>query len=293
MDHMKFLIGMMRRVCDIAPPTQKVTAVAAELDSILSDESRIGTIPSILRSMRLSTANAKDLWSEDTRRILNQLQSYDYTSAPSSNAFYHEATDKMSEVITNINAFVGLSLESMTRDGGWLLLDCGRRIEQAQFILAVLIETLGKRHPESQEPLIREAVLVSLDSLVTYRRTYTTQLRLDLTLELMLLDPNNPRSLLYQVNQLERHILKLPETTEDEDGESPVVVLLRQVHERISLLSVNHLLEISEVTERREGLIFRLRDISDKLSELARSLDQLYFRHADNFKPITGEVDAA
>ena len=287
-EHLQFLLNMIVRVCNVAPSRSERGVIVAELSSLLSDKQRAGSVPSIIESLRISTANAKDLWSADTRRVLNQLASYESlsSSARTSNTYFYEATDKMSSIITDINAFVGLSLESMTRDGGWLLLDAGRRIEQAQFILAVLIESISVEHPAGQEALIREAMLVSLDSLVTYRRTYTTQLRLDLILELMILDRNNPRSLTYQIDQLDKHILKLPNLSDEAAPESAVAIHLRELYEKISLLSVDHLLKISEVTARREGLIFRMDDISKKLSELASSLDQLYFRHSDEFSAI-------
>jgi uncharacterized alpha-E superfamily protein len=98
----------------------------------------------------------------------------------------------------------------MTRDPGWILLDMGRRIETSLLLVALLRTTVLRPHPEPVEHALAEAVLRTSESLITYRRMHRSALELPRVLDLLLLDETNPRSLLYQLSELEKRIERLP-----------------------------------------------------------------------------------
>ena len=58
--------------------------------------------------------------------------------------------------------------------------------------------------------LLLEPLLEIADSVITYRRRYFAEPRLAGVLDLLLLDPANPRALAFQLAVLERHVANLP-----------------------------------------------------------------------------------
>ena len=286
MKHLDFVTGLIQSVTQMQPLESSPSAgkfSAEELSTMLADASRPGSIASNLRSLQGSFNNVKDLWSADILQILNKVVDYSYTTPPTSSSFHQEAVDHCSGLILRFNAFIGLTLESMTRDAGWLLLDAGRRVEQAQLIAASVRHCLHQEYPDHQEALIHQGLLVSLDSLVTYRRTFASQIHLAPLLQLTLLDENNPRSLFYQVRQLEQIIDKLPllkkRAAKDQPLRKQVDRLLLHLHE----MKVDDLVKIDPISEERTLLHDSLSETSELIDALSSTLDQLYFSHSESF----------
>jgi uncharacterized alpha-E superfamily protein len=107
-------------------------------------------------------------------------------------------------------AFIGLNRESISREQGWILLDVGRKIETSLLLITLLRTTLVNRSSDPVEYHLQQSVLMSNESLVNYRYKYRMPITLGLVLDLMLFDPNNPRSLIYQVNRLKVYLSNLP-----------------------------------------------------------------------------------
>ena len=118
--------------------------------------------------------------------------------------------DRLDHLVMQLMAFSGLSAESMTREEGWLMLDIGRRLERALGLISLLRATLVSSMSESVHRQLMETLLVICDSLNTYRRQYRSFMHLPTVLELVLMDENHPRSLAYQLEQLQQHISELP-----------------------------------------------------------------------------------
>ena len=72
-------------------------------------------------------------------------------------------------------AFAGQVSESMTRTQGWRFLEIGRRLERALYTIDLILSTMVRVSPH--EPLILEAVLEVIDSLMTYRSRYLANLQ--------------------------------------------------------------------------------------------------------------------
>jgi hypothetical protein len=64
--------------------------------------------------------------------------------------------------------------------------------------------------PDADNPSVLEAVLEVADSTITYRGRYNLLPNLATVYDLVLLDDTNPRSLLFQLNQLVKHFERLP-----------------------------------------------------------------------------------
>ena len=96
----------------------------------------------------------------------------------------------------------------MTRAQGWRFLDMGQRIERALYLATFLSRALSS--DKADNPSVLEAVLEVADCTITYRSRYSLLPNLAAVYDLVLLDDTNPRSLLFQLNQLVKHFDKLP-----------------------------------------------------------------------------------
>jgi uncharacterized alpha-E superfamily protein len=110
--------------------------------------------------------------------------------------------------LLSLAAFRGLARENMTRAHGWRFLDMGQRIERSIHLCAFLDHALAS--PDADNPSVLEAVLEVADSSITYRGRYNLLPNLATVYDLVLLDDTNPRSLLFQLNQLVKHFERLP-----------------------------------------------------------------------------------
>ncbi|MCB2059435.1 MAG: circularly permuted type 2 ATP-grasp protein [Novosphingobium sp.] len=162
-----------------------------------------------IRSVGLSLRDrfAPDFWRLASRRL------------PPLESYRPDAVLKQThDLIERFSAMAGLIAEDMIRSPALGFLDMGRRIERA---LSVCRVTRQLCRSEAQSDAL--SVLLDLcDSQITYRSRYIAGAMRDPVLDLVLLDPDNPRSLVFQLNALNRQIAELPALTEDQLPELPL-----------------------------------------------------------------------
>ena len=267
-------------------PEENSSAVSDEEEilSLLADPRRQGSLPSILRSFRYSAFAVRDLWSPDSWRVIDTILS-DWTDPTPTHRHLEPFSAPLNRLIIDLTALLGLNLESMTRDAGWRLLDTGRRIERAQFLIGVLRHFLVTARPAREEILVMESVLAALDSLVTFRKRYRTAPRLDLVLELLLLEPNNARSLLYQIDRISANLEALPRQPHAARL-TPEQRLLVETGSRLRLAEIRRLTERTDSSRRRLDVF--LDHMSRSLAHLSDALTLTYFRHADRPRLLRG-----
>jgi uncharacterized alpha-E superfamily protein len=115
-----------------------------------------------------------------------------------------DAAVALDEIITILSALSGLAQESMTRGLGWRFMDIGRRIERGLHVLDLLDATQGA--PSVPISAALELALDVSDSQMTYRARYPSPPRFLPSLDLLLADETNPRSLGFQVERLMEHM---------------------------------------------------------------------------------------
>jgi uncharacterized alpha-E superfamily protein len=119
-----------------------------------------------------------------------------------------DALGVLNQALLSLAAFRGLARENMTRAHGWRFLDMGQRIERSIYLCTFLDHALSLA--EADNPSVLEAVLEVADSTITYRGRYNVLPHIATVYDLILLDDTNPRSLLFQLNQLVKHYDRLP-----------------------------------------------------------------------------------
>jgi uncharacterized circularly permuted ATP-grasp superfamily protein/uncharacterized alpha-E superfamily protein len=125
-------------------------------------------------------------------------------------------------------ALAGLSAEHMGRTAAWRFHDLGRRIERA-LTMARAVPAFGMAGMGVDD---LSTLLDLADSQISYRQRYLTGMARVPVVDLVALDPGNPRSLAYQIERIVEHLNALPVLGDDgmaEDQQAQANALLAGV----------------------------------------------------------------
>jgi uncharacterized alpha-E superfamily protein len=163
----------------------------------------------------------------------------------------------------------------MTRAQAWRFLDMGLRIERAVYLCTLLEATL--RSPDAENPSLLEAVLEVVDSSITFRSRYTLLPSVPAVFDLVLLDDKNPRSILFQINQLAKHFEKLPKEREDAPGSGKNI--LAKCLARLTQIDPRELALPGDTWDKSE-LAAVVRETLQTLPKLSDAIAAGYFAHS-------------
>lgn len=257
-----------------------------ELLSVILDQQRMGSVASSLTAMLMSAEEVKELLSADTQRVINDIgdelgnlkAAYkdQLTSAP------EEALDPL---VTALLALAGLCQESMVRGMGWRFLELGRRTERAMQTIGLLRATMVPVLDKNDEVVLLESVLMSVESLITYRRRHRGQMDPSSGLDLVMLDETNPRSLLYQLQRLGEHIALLPRP-EKQRGLTAEARLVLEATTALQLSDVDKLCDTVSKQNVRNKLDEMLANLQRLLIDTSGKISEKHFDHTTGPQPL-------
>ena len=200
--------GQLPDVMGKAELRQNPEAFEAELLSAIFDPASPGSLSSTIDHLFRVGMQVRDRTSTDMWRVINRLNDRLSTPTASLVMLAGDAVGVLNETLLSLAAFHGLARENMTRAQAWRFIDMGLRIERAVYLGTLLDSTL--RSPDAENPSVLEAVLEVADSSITYRSRYSLLPHIAPVFDLILLDDKNPRSVLFQFNQLMKHFDRVP-----------------------------------------------------------------------------------
>jgi uncharacterized circularly permuted ATP-grasp superfamily protein/uncharacterized alpha-E superfamily protein len=282
----------------IGRPLLDLAAAERQLIDAVRGEEGGGTLKAAVRSSLRAGRLVRDRISADTWRVLAALGDDLREGAPDPRlTTLRGLQDVLSRVILRLAAFSGLVMDSMTRGHAWRFLDMGRRLERAVTLVSLLRATMTLSC-KREGPLL-EAVLEIADSGMTYRRRYLASLQVAPVVDLLLTDETNPRSVIYQMEAILKHIEALPASL---DGmRSPQELTALSVLTQLKLTDVERVCAPDAEGERPE-LDTLLLDLATRIPALSESLSDRYLSHATVLRHLTldenpqssaGEVGAA
>jgi uncharacterized circularly permuted ATP-grasp superfamily protein/uncharacterized alpha-E superfamily protein len=112
----------------------------------------------------------------------------------------------MSVLLRKLSGFSGLVHENMYRSMGWRFLSIGRSLERASMLSSMLGSFTSAEAEEGSLDLTVEVA----DSTMTHRQRYAVSTNRSTIIDLLALDPLNPRSISHQINQISDHVNFLP-----------------------------------------------------------------------------------
>ena len=275
--HESLLIEGLFQMFELDELLQTIKTPEEALDKIIKDETCPVGVGVNLRSFHRACMAARGEWSPVSIRAIEAVCDGWFDSAPGvENQFRVDSSLETLEL--NLAAFLGLNLDSMTRDEGWALLDAGRRIERMSILAGLLVYLIKTKASEALKTLLNESVLYISDSLRTYQSRFLNVPSTPETLLLMLGEEDYPRSMRYLLERLDSVLQKLPEPAA---GQHPAELVMPM---RISLqefLDSNFDNEVPCPEMEGNALVF-LDFFTKKLRELGETLTKSYFSHAGN-----------
>ena len=248
----------------------------AELLAAIFDPARAASLRSMAGHLQRLAMLVRDRTSNDLWRALSQLD--DRLAMPTASLVMlaGDAVGILNHVLLGIAAFHGLARENMTRAQGWRFLDMGQRIERSLNLCTLLDCAL--RSPEADNPSLLEAVLEVVDSSITYRSRYNLLPHIGAVYDLVLLDDTNPRSLLFQLNQLVKHFERLPREKESALP-SPGQRILLECVTRLRLLDPRQLATCTANWHTSDaGRVIQF--VAGELPRLSDAIAVSYFSHS-------------
>lgn len=243
-------------------------------NSAVDDRLALSLRSSIHQAVRIAS-KVRDRVALDLWRIVTRIEETSRLSADSK-VDSAEVIAMLDQLITELVALSGLAAESMTRTQAWRFLDLGRRIERAWQTAVLCRSTMSTPHTHENDVL--EAVLVTVDSVMTYRSRYLASIQPAPVIDLVVTDETNPRSIVYQLAMIANHIDRLPRSTVD----GP-----RSLEQRLALALLNavrladpHELARLDQRQARTALAKLLDRVTDSLPKLADAISGKFLIHA-------------
>ena len=177
-----------------------------ELIDILYNDERGGSLSQGISMFKRSVNSVRNFWSMDTWRIFGQLEENWNNAKRSPHHDHFTMISHIDDLNASMFAFLGMNRESARREQEWIILDLGRKVEQSLYIIRLLQNIFTKKQDMQTEHDLQESVLMATQSMVTYRYTYRDHLQFPLLMELMMLDMNYPKSLVYLIDKIKSYI---------------------------------------------------------------------------------------
>jgi uncharacterized alpha-E superfamily protein len=260
---------------DPGPAPGELPSAAAsgdELRSLVVDADRPGALAYAARRLVDAAQTVRDQLSSDTWPLLTTL---DHELLGPAAATYPRGVGRatLSRALQALLALSGLTAESMVRDPGWHFMEAGRRLERGVGLALLLRATVTTARDTATDSLVLESVLAATESIITYRRRYRSHGQLETLLDLLVLDPGNPRSLAHQVALLGVAVDALP----DHDGDGRLSPAGRHVLETATAVRIadTRALALTDAVDGRDrpalaafldGQVAGLRQAADAIS---------------------------
>jgi len=247
-----------------------------EIRDILYNEKRPGGIKNNFIQFQKAINEVRDHWSTDTWRVIRGMEEELQHDISNTHHGSLQMLQTLDNLITSTVAFIGLNRESISREQGWIMLDLGRKIEQSLLVINMLKNTLVVKYNEQVDYILQQSVLMNNEGLVNYRYKYRRPLQNLLVIDLLLFDPNNPRSLTFQVVRLKAYLQNLPKA---HVGHS-LTEYERLILEADTLLKLTDKNELaSSDSERYQQLDAFLSKLYSILSAIPGVLSKAFFKH--------------
>lgn len=239
-------------------PAEAQLPLTAICSAAFGDGTTSGAVSTLITRTREIGRGLRDRMSTDFWRVANR-------PVPSFHADQAESLLNASNILVErLSTLSGLAAENMMRSPSWRFLEIGRRIERA-LNTCRLVRQFAELPCQTDD---LSALLDLCDSQIVYRTRYLTGPVRAPVIDLVLLDPGNPRSLIFQLAEIEEHLARLPVLVEDGVPERPL-------RETRAMLSQLQSLEAADLTGKL------LHQFETKLLALSDAVSLRYFLQVD------------
>jgi len=242
------------------------------LKYIISDKQNENSIRSIITKAR---ENARGLQDQITKEVWESINEY-YLRFSSGRIDELLDTNQQAYAISSLIDqslfYYGVAEVTMPRGEGWNFMGIGKNIERAlqtADILEIRFQDINYDLSNPMDILYWKNLLLSVSGYEFYLKTYPTGLQTQNVLNMILMNTDFPRSILYSVKKIYFIMEKLAhENTDDEK------TLLRKIGKLKSQIEYADLQSIQE-----KGLHHFLEELREELYQFSSELSKIYFAY--------------
>jgi uncharacterized circularly permuted ATP-grasp superfamily protein/uncharacterized alpha-E superfamily protein len=249
-----------------------------ELLRIIFDKKENSSLSNNINYLRRTLYAIRDKLSLYTWRSVYRLEQEwtDLVSNPQKN--FRNIGQVLENIVIYLSALIEMNAESAVQEHCYVMIELGRRIEKAMLMISLIRSSLTSKNDEVVEYRVMESMLLTLGILNTYRSRYRSQFQVQAVIDLYLLDPTNPGSLMSQVEQIQKNKSLLPSTKttfnlNDEER------LAFEIYASLKLADSALLAISNKDSFIREELDLLLSTCSDKLQKISMQISTKYFSH--------------
>ncbi|PEG38273.1 hypothetical protein CQY20_13610 [Mycolicibacterium agri] len=265
---------------------EMVATAQSTLWSLTVDRRRPGSLAESVERLAVAARAVRDQLSNDTWMVLAAVERavlHRGRALPESqNEGEAYLVTAHAETLAGMLALAGVAAESVVRDVGWTMMDIGKRIERGLALTALMSATLTSVRSPGAEQTVIESTLVACESSVIYRRRNLGVFTVSAVADLVLLDPDNPRSLVYQFERLRTDLKALPGSS----GSSRPERLVDEIGTRLRRVDPA---DLDDVTDGRRAALADLLDgVHADLRELAKVITATHLSLPGGMQPLWG-----
>ncbi|MBO0841686.1 MAG: circularly permuted type 2 ATP-grasp protein [Nocardioides sp.] len=251
--------------------------IDAHFRSLLLDSERIGSVAQSLGSLWEAMSGVRDQLSPDVWRIFASTDRAAEALRETPHSL--QVADTAGRMLHSILAMEGITA-NMIRDDGYRMIEIGRSLERAMQLCHLLRATTTVRRGLDVDHDVLNAVLTASESAVTHRRRYRGYVRLGTVLDLLIMDGDNPRSLVFAVDAMRRHLYHLQAST----GSSRPERLIDDIADMLDQTEVASLVAIGGV--RRPNLESFLDLTHAQLTRLGEAIAEVHLATGPAPRPL-------
>ncbi|QDT00272.1 circularly permuted type 2 ATP-grasp protein [Adhaeretor mobilis] len=270
--------------------------IEQRLPAAIFDLTEPRSLRSIVNEIARLASTVRDRLSNDTWRAVNRIDERFHPASPQDKVPLDEALSLLNQLVIDLAVCGGLINDGMVRGPAWRFLTMGRRTERAQLTSGLLLVLLQPPLPSSS---VLDAVLDVMDLQMTYRARYLAAIRPAPVFDLLLVDESNPRSLLYQLSELQSLIHLLPADAQ-QIGLSDEQKIVSDVLHQLQMVDLSKDMpenwNTTDVDSVNKGLEFELNLVEllqnqqDAMKELTAAISRKYLVHSGTPRRIQDEL---
>jgi uncharacterized alpha-E superfamily protein len=249
-----------------------------EIHQLICNTDRPGSILFTLNNLLKSMYAARDRWTIDSWRIIDEIENTKRRIAVLEPEGIRHALSLLDQLTGGLLSFSEMTRQSMYRSDGRIMYRMGQLIEEILMELAQYKAILSHDYDESVEFQLLEALLLSNQNLSSYRSVYRTSLDVSPAIDLLFLNIQNPTSILSQLEGLLKYARSLAQKEGATDNELSLLVF--ECYSKVRLMNIDTLIKTDEGTKHRKAFEDFCGSLHAQILLLATKLSARYFSHS-------------
>lgn len=250
-----------------------------EIHELICNPERAGSILFTLSNLLKSMYAARDRWTVDSWRIIDEIENVKRRIAVLEPDGIRHAFSLLDQLTGGLLSFSEMTRQSMYRSDGRIMYRMGQLIEEILMELAQYKSILTNDYEESVEFQLLEALLLSNQNLSSYRSVYRTSLDVTPTIDLLFLNSQNPTSLFSQLEGLLKYSRSLAQK-ETGTNDNEISRLVFECYSQVRLMNIETLIVTDEETGHRKAFDEFCTTLQKQILNLAAKLSATYFSHS-------------